>query len=358
MFNKLKDKLKNWISKVSKEEAKVHKEKEKPEKEFIKETKKEKIKEEISKIEKPIEEKEEIEEVVEEKKKQSFFKKIFSKEKIITDEEFDKYAEELENLLLENNVALEVSDKIIEYLKKDVIGEEIPKKEIEERIRKSLSEIIELVLVEPFDLLEKIKKREKSPFVILFCGINGTGKTTTIAKIAYLLKRERISSLIAAGDTFRAASIEQLRQHSENLNVKLISQEYGSDPASVGFDAIQYAKNNKIDVVLIDTAGRMHTAKNLLREMEKIKRVCKPNLTIFVGESITGNDSTEQVRAFNETIEIDAIILSKADVDEKGGTALSVGYTTKKPIIYLGTGQDYNQLEKFDKKRFVEKLGL
>jgi len=164
--------------------------------------------------------------------------------------------------------------------------------------------------------------------------------------------------VIAAGDTFRAASIEQLEKHAERLNIKMISHEYGADPAAVGFDAIKYAEKNNIDCVLIDTAGRMHTQKNLLREMEKIVNVCKPDKKIFVGESITGNDSVEQIKSFDETIGIDGIVLTKADIDEKGGTALSLGYITKKPILYLGTGQEYKDIEPFDKKKFIEKLGL
>ena len=164
--------------------------------------------------------------------------------------------------------------------------------------------------------------------------------------------------MIAAGDTFRAASIEQLKKHGKRLNVKIISHDYGSDPASVGFDAINYAKKNNIECVLIDTAGRMHTAKNLLREMEKIVRVCKPDLKIFIGESITGNDAVEQVKSFDEAIGVDAIILTKADIDEKGGTSLSLGFTTGKPILFLGTGQEYDAIEVFNKRKFVQRLGL
>jgi fused signal recognition particle receptor len=153
-------------------------------------------------------------------------------------------------------------------------------------------------------------------------------------------------------------TIEQLKEHGEKLGIEVISHEYGSDPASVGFDAIKYAKKNFINCVLIDTAGRMHTAKNLLREMEKIVKVTKPDCKIFVGESITGNDATEQAKSFNEAVSIDGIILAKADIDEKGGTALSVGYVTKKPILFLGTGQVYDAIEPFNKEKFIERLGL
>jgi len=163
---------------------------------------------------------------------------------------------------------------------------------------------------------------------------------------------------LAAADTFRAASIEQIKQHGEKLGIKVISQQYGADPASVGFDAISYAKKNHINCVLIDTAGRMHTSKNLIKEIEKIARVCHPDLKLFIGESITGNDAVEQAKTFNSAIDIDGIILTKADVDEKGGTALSVSYVTKKPVLFLGIGQGYDSLEPFDKRKFTEKLGL
>ena len=265
-------------------------------------------------------------------------------------------------LLLENNVALEVAEKIIERLKEDIIGKELLKKEIEEEIKESFKKIIEEILIEPFDVVDKVKEKiadqSKEPYVILFCGINGSGKTTSLAKVTDFLKNKKISCVMAAGDTFRAASIEQLKEHGEKIGVKVISHEYGSDPASVGFDAIKYAKKNFIDCVLIDTAGRIHTSKNLLKEIEKISKVCKPDLKIFVGESITGNDAVEQAKSFDWAIGIDGIILTKADIDEKGGTALSVGYVTKKPILYLGTGQEYEKIEPFDKEKFIERLGL
>lgn len=301
-------------------------------------------------------------EIQEPEKKVSLFSKLVSKvTKIkISDEDFDVYKEELEMLLLENNVALEVAEKITQELKEKIVGKEMLKKEIEGQIKESFKDVIYEILIEPFSLIEKVKNREdkSKPYVILFCGINGTGKTTSIAKIADSLKREKIPCVIAAADTFRAASIEQIKKHGEKIGITVIAHEYESDPASVGFDAIKYAEKNKIDCVLIDTAGRMHTAKNLMAQIEKIVRVCKPDLKIYVGESTTGNDAIEQVRSFNFAIGIDGIILSKADIDEKGGTALSVGYVTKRPILYLGTGQEYDKIEPFDKEKFIQRLGL
>ncbi len=366
MFSKLKEKLKDWAKKIS-EKTEEKKEPLKEKKSVKKKTEKKEIEMPVKfnagleKYEPDLEKLEEIsEEIKEEPEKESFFKKIkvklYSTE--ISKENFDEYSEELEMLLIENNVALEVAEKIIKELEKKIVGKEIKKNELEKEIKEKLGEIIKQVLVEPFDLPALIKRKKEKPYVILFCGINGSGKTTTIAKLAHKLKKNGISCVLAAGDTFRAASIEQIKKHGEKLEIKVISNEYGSDPASVGFDAISYAKKHSIDCVLIDTAGRMHTAKNLLKEIEKISKVCKPDTKIFVGESITGNDSIEQIRGFDSAIGIDGIILSKADVDEKGGTDLSVGYITHKPILYIGTGQEYKDIEEFDKKKIIEKIGL
>ena len=368
MFGKLKDKIKNWAKKVS-EKTETVETKEEPKKEEKKPEKEKPIKEiplpvkfdpGKQKFEPDLEALKKIEKEEIPKDKKGFLKKITSKIKKIkiSEREFEIYSEELEMLLLENNVALEVTEKMIKELKEKIVGKELLKKEIEGEIKDSFKEIINEILIEPFNLIKKIKEKEEKPYVVLFCGINGTGKTTTIAKIADSLKKKGLSCVFAAADTFRAASIEQIKKHGDKIGIKVISHEYGSDPAAVGFDAIKYAKKNSIDCVLIDTAGRMHTAKNLLKEIEKISKVCKPDLKIFVGESITGNDIIEQVKSFDWAIGINGIILTKADIDEKGGTALSVGYVTKKPILYLGTGQEYDKIEPFNKEKFIKVLGL
>ena len=298
----------------------------------------------------------ELEEEIKEKKP-SIFKRI--KEKFsykISEENFEEIFSNLEFLLLENNVALEAVEAIKKQLKQELIEKEIKKSELEQEIKEALKKAIENLLLEPDDLLFLVK--EKSPFIILFFGINGTGKTTTIAKVANLLLKNKISCILAASDTFRAASIEQLQQHADKLKIKIIKHDYGADPAAVAFDAIKHAQAHKIQVVLIDTAGRMHTSSNLLKEMEKISRVTNPDLKIFIAESIAGNDAIQQAKSFNESIGIDASILTKTDVDEKGGTAISISYVTKKPILFLGTGQGMEDLELFDKEKFIEKLGL
>ncbi len=320
----------------------------------------------FGKKEKP-EEKEELKEKIleklpaekEEEKSPGFFSKLSSKftTSTLTKENVEEIFEDLEIILLESNVALEVVDKIKENLLKDLVGIEVKKSEIEKTILNSLKSSIEEVLIEPPNLIADIKK-SLEPYTIIFFGINGTGKTTSIAKLAHLLKKNNISVVLAAADTFRAAAIEQLETHAQKLKIPIIKSQYDADPTSVAFEAKKYAQAHKIQAVLIDTAGRMHTKDNLIAQMEKIIRIIKPNLKIFVGESITGNDAIEQAKTFNEAIGIDGIILSKADVDEKGGTALSVSYVTKKPIYFLGTGQSYDDLTIFKKDLILKNLGL
>lgn len=315
---------------------------------------------------KEIEKAEEIEEEIkidslkeEEPKEGNFFTKLFKK--ITTSElssnDFNEIFQEFEITLLENNVALEAVDKIRDSLTKNLVGQKIKKSDAAQKILQALKESILSLLIEPPNLIEQIKSHE-GIFTIIFFGINGTGKTTTIAKLASMLKKEDISCVLAAADTFRAASIEQLKTHAEKLDIPVIASAYNADPASVAFEAKKYASAHKTKVVLIDTAGRMYTKENLLKEMEKIIRISKPNLKVFVGESITGNDAIEQAKTFNEAIGIDGIILSKADVDEKAGTILSVSQITGKPIYFLGTGQKYEDLEVFTKKIVLKNLGL
>ncbi|MFH1332310.1 MAG: signal recognition particle-docking protein FtsY [archaeon] len=387
MFKFLKDKLAGALSKFTKkvEEAPEVKE-EKPElvekveekiekkPEVVKEEIPEKVeeKEEIPEVkEEPpkIEEKKEVvkeEPKVEEKKpekvekKKGFFARLTEKVTTtkISENKFNELFWDLEVVLMENNVAVEVIDKIKSDLKKDLVEVPIKRSDVKEVIVKSLKSSIEDLFREPdFDLVAEIKKSEK-PYVIVFVGINGSGKTTTIAKFVQYLKNNHLTSVIAASDTFRAAAIHQLEEHGSKLGVKVVKHDYGADPAAVAFDAEKYAKAHNIDVVLIDTAGRMHSNVNLINEMKKIMRVAKPNLKIFVGEAITGNDCVEQAKTFNEAVTLDGIVLAKADIDEKGGAAISVSYITGKPIMFLGVGQGYGDLEKFDKYKIIKSIGL
>ncbi len=349
MFKFFKEKLRSWVGKSKEKiEEKAEKIDEAPSEEQPKKEIKEK---------EPLERTAPTIEELEKEKKPSIFKKIKSKFSYkLSEQDFEEIFEKLEMLLLENNVALKAVEKIKQELKEQLLEKEMKKETLEDEIKKALKKSIDNLLIEPDDIISLVK--ETQPFVMVFFGINGTGKTTTIAKLANLLLKNNISCVLAASDTFRAASIEQLEQHASKLKIKLIKHDYGADPAAVAFDAIKHAKAHKIQVVLIDTAGRMHTQGSLLSEMEKICRVTDPHLKIFVAESIAGNDAIQQAEKFNEAIGIDATILTKTDVDEKGGTAISISYVTKKPILFLGTGQNYEDFELFDKDKFIEKLGL
>jgi len=282
------------------------------------------------------------------------------KQKIVTkkinDEQFETMFWDLEVSLLENNVAVQVIDKIKSRLRSALVDKPIKRSMIERTILSSLKSSIDELFIDGKKIIELVK--EKNPYVICFVGINGSGKTTTIAKVANMLKKNNLSCVMAAGDTFRAAAIEQLKEHAENLDIKFISHDYGSDAAAVAFDAIEYAKSKKIDCVLIDTAGRLHSNVNLMEELKKLIRVSNPDLKLFVGEAITGNDCVEQAEQFNNAVGIDGIILAKADIDDKGGASISVSFITQKPIYFLGTGQKYDDLKEFNKDIIINSLGL
>lgn len=349
--------------------------KQKKEQEIIQEIVKEKVEEKIEKkieekFEKKVEEKKEpvveiksghvLEPPVEESKK-GIFAKITEAltTRRISETKFNELFWELELLLLENNVAVEVIEKIKNDLKTNVVDKPLKRTNIEQQIAEILkNSVSELLTFEKQDLLSKIKNKKDKPYVVCFFGVNGSGKTTTIAKLASVLQKNGLQVVLAAGDTFRAAAIDQLTQHADNIGVKIIKYDYGADAAAVSFDAIKFAKSKNKDVVLIDTAGRQHSNQNLMDEMKKIVRVSNPDLKVYIGESITGNDCVEQATKFNEAIGIDGIILTKVDIDEKGGTALSVSYVTKKPILFLGMGQTYDDLKEFNKEDILKNLGL
>ena len=281
-------------------------------------------------------------------------------EKELKENDIDDMLTQLEVSLLESDVATEVIDNIKSDLKEKLVGVKVNKKEIEDFVRKSLIENISSIFDEAgsFDLISdiKLKTDPQDPYLILFVGINGTGKTTTIAKIANLLQKNKISLVVAASDTFRAGAIEQLRGHTNKLNLKLVAQNYGSDPAAVAHDALLYAKSHKVDCVLIDSAGRMQTNKNLMEQITKISKVVSPDLKIFVGDSLAGNDTVSQAREFYEHTNFDGAVLTKSDADSRGGAALSIVAVTKKPVVYIGTGQGYDDLELFNKDTFLEKV--
>ncbi|MEW6043341.1 MAG: signal recognition particle-docking protein FtsY [Thermoproteota archaeon] len=279
-------------------------------------------------------------------------------EKELKESDIDDVLFQLEIALLESDVATEVIDSIKADLKKRLIGTSVDKKQIEEFVKNNLIQTVSSLFdaAGSTDILAKISQKKSSgePCVILFVGINGTGKTTTLAKLAHLIKQNKLSVVIAAADTFRAGAIEQLKEHADRLSIKTIAQNYGADPAAVARDAVLYAKSHKVDCVLIDTAGRMQTSKNLMEQIEKITKVVKPDLKIFVGDSLAGNDTVNQAREFFEHTQFDGAILTKSDADARGGAALSVVKITSKPVLYVGVGQEYGDLKPFDKNVFLE----
>jgi len=263
--------------------------------------------------------------------------------------------------LIENDVAVSVADHLCEAIEKQLEGVQVKRLEdrkeiVEKTLRKVLLDT--LTTSEKIDLLGVVeKKRErKGPCVIVFVGIHGTGKTTTIAKTASFLMKHGYSVVLACSDTFRAGSIEQLEEHARRLGVRMIKHQYGADAAAVAFDAVRYAETHGINAVLIDTAGRMQTNVNLMREMEKIVRVIKPDLVLFVGDALTGNDAVTQAQEFDKFVNISASILTKVDADAKGGAAISITHITKKPIILLGTGQRYEDVEPFKPEFLVNRI--
>ncbi|TRO52116.1 signal recognition particle-docking protein FtsY [Candidatus Bathyarchaeota archaeon] len=263
--------------------------------------------------------------------------------------------------LAENDVAYPVADRICDELEKRLTGVQVKrledrKKVVEDHLRQVLLEV--MLTNNKIDLLQKIaEKREMTePYVLLFVGINGTGKTTTIAKVAEYLRGKGYSVVFAASDTYRAGSIEQLEEHARRLGLRIIKHKYGGDPAAVAYDAISHAKAHGVNVVLIDTAGRMQTNQNLMNELAKVKRVVKPNLTVLTLDSLIGNDAVMQAEEFHKSIGIDATILTKVDADVKGGSALSVTYITQKPILFIGVGQTYKDLELFNPEKFVNMI--
>ena len=282
---------------------------------------------------------------------------VFEQEIIIDEKDLTDPLWALEMALLESDVALPVAEQIVSSVKSELVGH---KKKIgadtgqlaEDALRSAL---MKMLSANRLDFDEYIKSKEK-PVKILFVGVNGTGKTTSIAKVARYLMDQGYSVVLAAGDTFRAGAIEQLEVHGSRLGLKVIKHKTGGDPAAVIFDAVEYAKAHNKDVVLSDTAGRLHTNINLMDQMRKIVRVTNPDLLIFVDEAIAGNDAVERARLFNESVPIGGSILTKTDADAKGGSAISIAYITGKPVLFLGVGQDYPDLVKFEPQWLVDRL--
>jgi fused signal recognition particle receptor len=276
---------------------------------------------------------------------------------IIEEGDLERPLQDLEMALLASDVEVEVADEIVDSVRESLVGEKKHWRDskgelIDDALRDALVDVVE---VDGLEFDSYVRDAQK-PVVVIFTGVNGVGKTTTIAKVAKRLEDDGFSSVMANGDTYRAGANEQLREHAEALDKKVITHEQGGDPAAVIYDAVEYAEANDVDVVLGDTAGRLHTSDDLMNQLAKIDRVVNPDLTLFVDESVAGQDATNRAREFHDAAEFDGVVLTKADADSAGGAAVSVAHVTGKPIVFLGTGQGYDDLREFDPEEFVNDL--
>lgn len=290
---------------------------------------------------------------------EDFLDKISKTE--LNEKSIDSLIEDLKLILLQNDVAFTVAESICDQLREQLNALEV--KRFSDHLTEAktiLRDILQKTLVDNgkenlFDIIRK-KQEKKEPIIIVFIGINGTGKTTTIAKLAHLLIKKGFTTILACADTYRTGSIEQIEEHARRLGVKTIKHTYGSDAAAVAYDTINYAKAHGTDSVLIDTAGRMQTNRNLIDEMKKIIRIAKPDLTLLVIDALTGNDAAEQAAVFSKVVSVDGIILTKLDADAKGGSAISVSSITGKQVLFMGVGQEYDDLLPFDPKFILNRI--
>ena len=273
----------------------------------------------------------------------------------------DDLLEELEWVLLESDISSDAVNAVIDALRDNLIGSRLRKgadlsKVVEAALKRALRNILRAGYWDFDASVQSFIDAEDTPVVIMLVGVNGTGKTTTAAKIAKRLQNKGLSVIAAAGDTFRAGAIQQLEAHCDNLGIRCISSQRGGDTAAISRDAIESAQAKGIDVVLVDTAGRMQNKTNLMNELNKVKRVANPHLTLFVGDSLAGNDAVDQARMFQEIMQFDGAVLTKLDTDAKGGAGLSIAFATGRPIVFAGVGQGYDDLMQFDPDWLLDQL--
>ena len=276
-------------------------------------------------------------------------------------ETLENLLEELEWIMLESDISSDAVSAVMTALENNLIGQRLRKgadlsKVLEASLKRALRSILEAGYWDFFESIDKFKQNGDTPIIIMFVGVNGTGKTTTIAKVAHQLQTRGLSVIAAAGDTFRAGAIEQLETHCERLGIRCISSQRGGDSAAIARDAVDSARAKGIDVVLVDTAGRMQNKTNLMAELEKVRRVTNPHLTLFVGDALAGNDAVDQAKNFQEMLKFDGAVLTKLDTDAKGGAGLSIAYSTQKPIVLCGIGQEYDDIIQFDPDWLLQQL--
>ncbi len=265
----------------------------------------------------------------------------------------EEFYEELEDILISSDVSVKTTMEIVDEIRDTAIKEKCKDKDY----------VIELLKTELFDTLNFADPLEiKRPAVIMVVGVNGVGKTTTIGKLANKFVKEKKSVTIAAGDTFRAAAADQLSVWADRAKVRIIKHEEGADASAVVFDAISSGKAKNTDVIIIDTAGRLHVKANLMEELKKMDRVIKreyPDANYYkliVLDATTGQNAYNQVEVFNEAVGIDGIILTKLDGTAKGGFIISLSYELEVPVVYVGTGEKIDDIEDFNAKEFVDSM--
>lgn len=293
---------------------------------------------------------------------------------VLTEEDLEPILKKFKTELMTRNVAAEVADKLSESVRRSLVGKTTGRfTSMASTVKQALKESMETLLTpkKSIDVLRAAlaAKNAGRVYTIVFLGVNGVGKSTNLAKVAYYLKHKGgLDVLICACDTFRAGAVEQLKTHSRCLDVPLFERGYGKDPAEIAKNAIAHAKSNGHDVVLVDTAGRMQDNEPLMRALAKLVAINSPDLVLFVGEALVGNDAIDQVTKFNRSLVdlsadprnprgIDGMLLTKYDtVDDKVGAALSMVYVTGQPVVFVGTGQKYTHLRKMQAKEVVKTL--
>ena len=279
---------------------------------------------------------------------------------VMSSDKLDRILEDLEEELLTSDMAQSAVEEVIHTLKATLIGTRISTTKklevvVEEALRSTLLHLLEARYWD-FDKTVDAFLVDTSPVVIMLVGVNGTGKTTTTAKVAHRLSQQGRSVVLAAADTFRAGAIDQLAVHADRLGVRCIRSQRGGDAAAVARDAVESARARGEDVVIIDTAGRMQNKTNLMEELRKVHRVTQPHLVIFVADALAGNDAVTQAVEFQRMLSFDGAALCKLDTDAKGGAALSIAHATGRPIVLAGVGQGYDDLIDFDPAWFIDTI--